>query len=128
MTESTRPLVSPFFTNDCPSAKWKRRARVMKANSEPDDTHPNGTLGMIVGSIGHPIHGIAYFVEWDTELGIPALMAEKHLAAPQPLLQTVVKSSTKAKNKTGRVARPAKQDRAIDLGQGHADCNDPRNH
>jgi hypothetical protein len=101
----------------------------MKANSEPDDTHPNGTLGMIVGSIGHPIHGVAYFVEWDTTLGIPALMADKHLAAPPSLLQTVAKGSTKGKNKTGRVARAEKQDRAMDLGhKAQADWSDPPNH
>jgi hypothetical protein len=128
MTEIKRPLGVPFFTNDCPSAKWKRRARVMKANSEPDDTHPNGTLGVVIGSIGHPIHGVAYFVEWDTAAGIPALTAEKHLTAPQSRQQTGAKRSAKAKNTAGCVVRSEQQDHANDLGRkAQADLSDPRN-
>jgi hypothetical protein len=40
---------------------------VVKVNSEPGDTHPDGTPGVILGSISHPdaFNGmIGYFVEW----------------------------------------------------------------
>ena len=100
MSERTKPLGVFFATNDCPAAKWKRRARVMKTNSEPDDAHPNGTLGNVIGSIGHPTLGVAYFVEWDTARGIHVLLAEKNLAEPASRPPKVVKAPSRAKNAT----------------------------
>ena len=97
MSERTKPFGVFFATNDCPAAKWKRRSRVMKANSEPGDSHPNGTLGQVIGSIGHPTLGVAYFVEWDTERGVHVLLAEKNLAEPASRPPKVVKVTKVAK-------------------------------
>ncbi len=39
--------------------------RVCKINSEGNDTHRDGALATILGSVRHPVDGFAYFVEWD---------------------------------------------------------------
>jgi hypothetical protein len=101
MSERRKPLVFFFATNDCPRAKWKRRTRVSKANSESGDEQPDGTLGVVVGSIGHPTFDVAYFVEWDTAQGTPELVAEKKLTAAPSRQQSAPKTSKTAKNETG---------------------------
>lgn len=52
---------------------------VVKVNSEKEDRNPNGTKGLIVGSIGtdHPVNiagkmvKYLYFVIWDTDFDHP---------------------------------------------------------
>jgi hypothetical protein len=95
MSESPKPVLVFFATNDCPRAKWKRRTRVLKINSDPGDTHPDGVLGVVLGSIVHSTFGIAYFVEWDPGKGIPELVAEKKLTPASPQPQSAAKPSRK---------------------------------
>jgi len=95
MSERAKPLLVFFATNDCPGAKWKRRTRVLKVNSDPGDSQPDETLGVIMGSIVHTTFGIAYFVEWDTGKGIPELVAEKKLTPASPPPQSAAKPSRK---------------------------------
>lgn len=41
--------------------------RVIKTNSKPDDGHPDGTPGVVLGSFSHPEimdNMVFYFIEW----------------------------------------------------------------
>jgi hypothetical protein len=53
------------FTRDEHPDGLPNGARVRKIDSEPGDGQPDGALGTILGSLGHPDLGIAYFIEWD---------------------------------------------------------------
>lgn len=54
------------FTRESYSGAIPNGTSVEKTNSEPGDGHPNGTRGIVLGSIGHPDLGeIGYFVEWE---------------------------------------------------------------
>lgn len=45
--------------------------RVRKVNSEQSDTNPNGTLGIVMGSVQVPgDERLAYFVAWDFHAGV----------------------------------------------------------
>jgi hypothetical protein len=41
-------------------------SRVYKTASAPGDTHQDGALATVLGSICNPRVGYGYFVEWDT--------------------------------------------------------------
>lgn len=55
------------FTRDEALGAWKNGTPVVKANSEPGDAHPDGTPGVVLGSISHPSvqnGAVFYFIEW----------------------------------------------------------------
>jgi hypothetical protein len=52
-----------FVTDQYPGA-YPNGSLIIKTTSEPGDAHPVGTLGTVLGSMGHPKVGIGYFVEW----------------------------------------------------------------
>jgi hypothetical protein len=64
---SVRPYpgyTGAFTREDYEGAGIKAGGCVRKVNSERDDSHPNGSLGTVLGSIG--VDGVyGYFVEWD---------------------------------------------------------------
>jgi hypothetical protein len=70
-----------FTRNQCENAKFQNGSRVVKVWGEPNDAHPLGTKGAILGSVGHPEVGNAYFVEWDVKPGVAVLVMEKKLGA-----------------------------------------------
>jgi hypothetical protein len=56
------------FTRDQAPGALANGTRIMKANSEEGDAHPDGALGTVLGSMSHPEiqNGAAmYFIEWD---------------------------------------------------------------
>lgn len=56
----------PFTRDQCPLAKIPNKARVRKiSRTDQTDLHDPGALGTVLGSIGAPDVGVAYFVEWD---------------------------------------------------------------
>lgn len=50
--------------------------RVEKVASEPGDTHQDGAIARILGSIHHPMVGYGYFVAWDTHPRAAVFVAE----------------------------------------------------
>ena len=52
------------FTRARYPGAWPAGSEVVKANSEPGDSIADGTVGKVLGSIGHPDLGPGYFVEW----------------------------------------------------------------
>lgn len=63
---------------------WANGMRVEKIGSEADDTHVDGSLATIVGSVG-PIpfedgsNGYGYFVHWDDLPGLPVFIADTRI-------------------------------------------------
>lgn len=70
---------APFTRAQHPKAKFRNGRRIIKANSEPGDTNPNGAGGVVLGSIGHDAVGVAYFVVWDTHPQDPRFIVEYKL-------------------------------------------------
>jgi hypothetical protein len=60
------PPYTGFHTRDEAPGAMRNGTRVGKINSTPQDSHQDGALATILGSMRHPEHGIAYFVEWDS--------------------------------------------------------------
>ena len=57
-----------FTRDECPLAEFKNGTRVEKVGSGApgdNDIHKPGAVGTVLGSIGHPEVGVAYFVEFD---------------------------------------------------------------
>jgi hypothetical protein len=55
------------FTRNEALGAWRNGTKVVKVNSEEGDGHPDGTPGVVLGSISHPeVHGgmVFYFIEW----------------------------------------------------------------
>lgn len=57
--------VGVFTRGEAPGA-YPNGSRIKKVWGEPGDANPLGTEGTVLGSVYHPDHGYAYFVEWDT--------------------------------------------------------------
>lgn len=60
---------SPFTRNRAPGAMENGR-KILKVNSKPDDLHPDGSTGIVLGSVWHRSVGTCYFVEWDAHPGV----------------------------------------------------------
>lgn len=80
----TDPDVHPgylgMFTRDqCPLAKYRNGARIVKVLAGPGDVHPVGSTGTVLGSMGHPEVGVGYFVEWDCKPRVAVFLAESKL-------------------------------------------------
>jgi hypothetical protein len=52
------------FTRQSAPGALPAGSPVLKANSEPGDGHPNGTPGVVLGSLPAAPGKILYFVEW----------------------------------------------------------------
>jgi hypothetical protein len=81
-----------FVDTQAPGA-WPNKATVRKVNSQPDDGTPDGTLGVIVGSIdvrelGKPA-AFAYFVCWANRPGIPPIFCADTNRDGTPRLELV---------------------------------------
>lgn len=61
---TTHPGYSGHFTRQQAFGALPNGTRILKRRSKPSDAHPDGTPGTVLGSIGDPIQGIGYFVEW----------------------------------------------------------------
>lgn len=67
------------FTREQAAGAWSNGTRVQKTNSDRADTHRDGALGTVIGSIG--AGGlVGYFVEWDDKPGVPVFVAGPRLA------------------------------------------------
>lgn len=65
------PRLRGVYTRDEVPGAIPNGTRVMKCNSEETDTHQDGALCTVVGSIEMSDTGkLAYFVEWDDMKGI----------------------------------------------------------
>jgi hypothetical protein len=53
------------FTRGSYPGAWEPGTRVVKVRGAPDDAHQPGEQGVVLGSIGHPVLGPGYFLEWD---------------------------------------------------------------
>lgn len=70
--------VALSVTSEAPGA-WRNGTVVAKANSQPDDGTPDGTRGIVLGSIDVREKGpatFAYFVEWSNRPGLPVFTAD----------------------------------------------------
>jgi len=56
----------PFFDN-YEDAEFQSGDRVVKSVCEDRDLHPLGTVGTVLGSLGHPKVGYGYLIQWDGE-------------------------------------------------------------
>lgn len=66
--------LSPFTRDQYPGA-IENGARVAKlVRSDPTDITAPGTLGTVLGSIGAPGVGVAYFIEWDNRPRVAVLI------------------------------------------------------
>jgi hypothetical protein len=61
-----------FTTNQAPGA-YPNGTRVVKLASDDGDSHKDGDLGTVIGSLLAPKLGICYFIEWDDSPGLPVL-------------------------------------------------------
>lgn len=55
------------FTRATAKGAMPSGSRIVKSNSEADDATPDGTPGVVLGSLSHPsVHNgiVVYFVEW----------------------------------------------------------------
>ena len=53
-----------FTTHQEPGA-FPNGTRIRKRRTEPGDRSPVGATGRVLGSMGAPVVGVGYFVEWD---------------------------------------------------------------
>ena len=66
---------------DSPGAPIKKGEHIIKIKSEEGDSHPIGTRGVIVGSLG-PLNWenrtdvYGYFVKWETDPLIPVFVTD----------------------------------------------------
>lgn len=68
------------FTRQQYAGAWPNGTRVRKIRvDEGGDIHPVGALGRVLGSVGHPTIGAAYFVEWDASPRHALFVAEKKI-------------------------------------------------
>jgi hypothetical protein len=68
------PGYAGMFTRHQMPGAIANGTRIVKTASEPGDANPDGTLGTVLGSVGHPDVGNAYFVEWDTKPRVACLV------------------------------------------------------
>ncbi len=70
-----------FTTRQSALAKIANGARVKKIASEDGDVHPIGATGTVLGSVGVPDLGVAYFIEFDATPQQATFVAEGKIAA-----------------------------------------------
>lgn len=82
--------MSLILSDDHPP--WQLGTRVIKTRSDPEDAHPTGATGTVVGVI--PVvesmikegmdRGHFYFIEWDIRPGLPVGIAEDKIRKVVP--------------------------------------------
>lgn len=65
--------IGAFTTQTVPGA-MSNGTRVTKTASEAGDGAPDGTGGVVLGSVEHPDRGIGYFIEWDSTPKVAVLV------------------------------------------------------
>lgn len=74
------------FTRNEAKGALPNGTRICKTCSQPGDTHPDGTQGTVIGSMGpvfipeFPNDAYFYFVEWDSLPGLPCGIAQHRIA------------------------------------------------
>ena len=69
--EPRRKLQAAVFTTTQAEGALPNGARVVKVMTVKGDTHENGALATVLGSLLAPDGRFAYFVEWDDLPGLP---------------------------------------------------------
>jgi hypothetical protein len=70
-------LMAVIFTTEEAPGAWPNGTPVCKVNSQPGDATPDGTIGLVLGSIAAPpLPGFGYFVIWATRPGVPVFCAD----------------------------------------------------
>lgn len=71
---------TPFTRQQYAGAKFPNETRVKKARENTvGDFTPLGSIGTVLGSIGNPVIGAAYFVAWDHAPKRPTFVAEEKI-------------------------------------------------
>lgn len=70
-----------FTRHQYEAAEYKNGTRIKKVWGEAGDGTALGTKGTVLGSLGHPNVGVAYFVEWDDKPHHAVFVAAKKLGA-----------------------------------------------
>lgn len=69
-----------FTTRQSPMAKINNGARVRKVQLEDGDAHEIGATGTVLGSVGAPAVGVAYYVAFDSSPREATLIVEGKVA------------------------------------------------
>lgn len=75
------PGYSGLHTRDQAPGAIPNGSRVRKVASDPGDTHQDGALARVLGSIHHPQVGFGYFVEWDSHPRAAVFVAGPRVAS-----------------------------------------------
>jgi hypothetical protein len=62
---TTHPGYFGHFTRQEAPGAIRNGTRILKRGTKPNDPHPDGTPGTVLGSIGDHLRGFGYFIEWD---------------------------------------------------------------
>lgn len=68
------------FTKGTARGAYPTGTRVEKIVGEMSDGHAIGEEGTILGSVGSPLLGYAYFIEWDADPGFAVMSLDKKIA------------------------------------------------
>lgn len=68
------------FTRQTAPGSYPAGTRIEKVVGEPDDGHEIGEKGTVLGSVGNPLLGYAYFIEWDADKGFAVMARDKKIA------------------------------------------------
>lgn len=71
-------MIVQFTTDEYPGA-MPNGTIVAKCNGEPHDTHLDGALATVIGSIGYGGKVVGYFVEWNDCPEVPVFIAAHRL-------------------------------------------------
>jgi hypothetical protein len=58
--------------------------RIRKVKSHPGDSHQDGALATVLGSVHHPALGFGYYVEWDDTPRVAVFVAGHRCEALAP--------------------------------------------
>lgn len=75
----TFPGYAGLHTRDEAPGAMPNGTRVRKTATEPKDTHQDGALATVLGSVSEPSVGVSYFVEWDDDPGKAVFIAGRRV-------------------------------------------------
>jgi len=75
------PGYGGMFTRRQATGAITNGTRIVKVKTEDGDTHPVGSEGAVLGSIGSRSLGIMYFVEWDAAPSVAVAVIAWKIAA-----------------------------------------------
>lgn len=79
MIRSFRGREVEFSDEEAPGA-WPNGTRVRKVGSSAGDSHRDGDLATVRGSVGPALGTSGYFVEWDDLPTVPVFVAGTRIA------------------------------------------------